>query len=83
MLKFLAINSLKTTDIVFFIVLAVIVAVCVAFYFLIPVFNKKQYQEQRENLKKREKTFKANASIDANTTEQQPVSEPKESADKL
>ena len=37
-----------------------IILVIVGFYFLIPVFNKKQYAEQRENLRKREKSFKAN-----------------------
>lgn len=60
MLGLLALNTLSSTDTVFFIVLAVIVALVVAVYFLIPVFNKKQYKEQRENLKKREIAFKSN-----------------------
>lgn len=62
MLSLKALNSLalKPTDIIFFIVLAVIIGLCVAVYFLIPVINKKQYQEQRENLKKREAAFKSN-----------------------
>lgn len=79
MLKLLALNSLGTTDIVFFVVLALIVVLIVAVYFLIPVFNKKQYQEQRDNLRKREVAFKANLKLnskeeteatEANTAEQ-------------
>lgn len=50
---------LKPWDIGFFVVCAVIVAVIVAVYFLIPVINRKQYQEMRENLEKRELAFKA------------------------
>ncbi len=60
MLGLLALNPLNTTDIVFFIVLAAIVALCIGVYFLIPVFNKKQYKELRDNLKKREAAFKSN-----------------------
>lgn len=60
MLGLLALNPLNDVDVVFFIVLAVIVALCIAVYFLIPVINKKQYREQRDNLKKREVAFKSN-----------------------
>lgn len=60
MLGLLALNSLSSTDIVFFIVLAVIIVICIGVYFLIPVINKKQYRELRENLKKREAAFKSN-----------------------
>lgn len=60
MLKSLALNTLKSADIIFFIALAAIVVLIVAIYFLIPVFNKKQYKEQRDNLKKREVAFKSN-----------------------
>ena len=61
MLKLLAeLNTLGSVDIGFFVACGVIIALCVAVYFLIPVFNKKQYQEQRDNLKKREVAFKAN-----------------------
>lgn len=62
MLSLKALNAfaLNPTDIVFFIVIAAIIVLCVVVYFLIPVFNKKQYQEQRENLKKREVAFKTN-----------------------
>lgn len=57
------INQLKVVDIVFFIVCVAIVAIGVGIYFLIPVFNKKQYQEQRDNLRKREEAFKSNAKV--------------------
>ncbi len=55
-----ALNKLSKVDQAFFIVCAVIVALIVAVYFLIPVFNKKLYKEQRENLHKREAAFKSN-----------------------
>lgn len=60
MLGLLALNKLTPTDIAFFIALGVIIVIAIAIYFLIPVFNKKQYKEQRENLKKREAAFKSN-----------------------
>ena len=63
-------NDLKAWDIGFFIACGVIVALIVAIYFLIPVLNKKQYQEQRDNLKKREIAFKTNQGIALD--EQQP-----------
>lgn len=53
-------NPLGPIDITFFVVCAAIVVIIIAVYFLIPVFNKKQYKEQRENLKKREDAFKSN-----------------------
>ncbi len=59
-LKALNAFSLGNVDIIFFVVLAALIALCIAFYFLIPVFNKKQYREQRENLKKREAAFRTN-----------------------
>lgn len=55
-----ALNSVGNVDIAFFIICAVIVALIVAVYFLIPVFNKKLYRDQRENLHKREAAFKTN-----------------------
>ena len=57
------INALKTIDIVFIIVCVAIVAIAVGVYFLIPVLNKKQYKEQRDNLRKREEAFKSNLSV--------------------
>lgn len=60
MLRLLAeLNTLHTPDVVFFIVIGAIIAICVAVYFLIPVINRKQYQEMRENLEKRELAFNA------------------------
>lgn len=53
-------NQLKKTDIIFFVCCGAAVALAVAIYFLIPVINRKQYQEQRDNLAKREEAFKAN-----------------------
>lgn len=52
--------GLGSVDIAFFIICGIIVALIVAYYFLIPVINRKQYQEQRENLRKREESFKRN-----------------------
>ncbi len=72
----LALNSLKQVDIIFFIVLGAIIALCVIVYFLIPVFNKKQYKEQRENLKKREVAFKSNVQrTDGAPTTEEPSAE--------
>ncbi len=56
----LLLNGLKSVDIGFFIGCGVVIALIIAVYYLIPVFNKKQYEEQRENLRKREAAFKAN-----------------------
>lgn len=60
---------LPSVDIWFFIACALIVVVIIAIYYLIPVFNKKKYKEQRENLAKREAAFKANRA--QNTAEEQ------------
>ncbi len=72
MINLLMLNTLNPIDIVFFIVCAVIIAAVVGVYFLIPVINKKQYQEQRENLKKREEAFKSNLTVDP-TENNEPV----------
>lgn len=69
-------NSLGSVDIVFFIICAVLIVAIVGVYFLIPVLNKKQYEEQRENLRKREEAFKVNKK-----TEDAPVEEAPASAD--
>lgn len=71
----LFINSLKSIDVIFIVVCIALVAIAVAIYFLMPVFNKKQYQEQRDNLRKREEAFKSNLSVksqaDADKSEEQ------------
>lgn len=74
MLRLLALNPIPVTDLILFIMIGVIVAIAVAVYFLIPVFNKKQYQEQRDNLHKREAAFKANLQA-ANGSASAPVEE--------
>ena len=62
MLTLLAVefNDPNPVDIIFFVIIGIVIAICVAIYFLIPVINKKQYQEMRDNLNKREVAFKAN-----------------------
>ena len=64
----LLLNKLGSVDAGFFVACAVIIVLIVAIYFLIPVFNKKQYQEQRDNLKKREEAFRStkNATVMTN-----------------
>ena len=52
--------KLTKPDLTFFIVILAIVAACVLVYFLTPVIKRKQYQEARTNLRKREETFRAN-----------------------
>lgn len=58
-LSTLLLNALKNVDITFFLICGAIVVVCIAIYFLIPVFKKSQYEERRENLRKREAAFKS------------------------
>ena len=53
-------NALKTPDIVFFILMGAAVAIGIAIYFLIPIVKHKEFEERRENLKKREEVFRAN-----------------------
>lgn len=54
----LLLNALGSVDVAFFLVCLGIVIAIVAVYFLIPVFNKSQYEERRNNLRKREAAFK-------------------------
>lgn len=75
-------NKLGPIDIIFFVVCAVIIVAIVGVYFLIPVFKRKQYQEQRDNLKKREEAFKSNLIVDPtvnNETNTTPIEEETES----
>lgn len=52
--------KINPVDIVFLIIIAVVVAGIVAFYFLQPIIRKKEIEEQRANFKKREATFREN-----------------------
>ena len=63
MLK-LVMFSLNKVDVIFFVLILVAILVCVGIYFLIPIINRKQYQQMRENLAKREASFKSNLRID-------------------
>lgn len=78
MVNALCLNSLSDVDTAFFIICAVIIALIVAVYFLIPVFNKKLYQEQRDNLKKREAAFKSNLQQNSKSAETDEVQEAEE-----
>ena len=84
MLALLA-NTLPRVDQVFFIVIGAIIAICILIYFLIPVINKKQYQEMRDNLNKREVAFKAGKQSDETTeevvAEEQPTEDQTEGQD--
>ncbi|MDE5566063.1 MAG: hypothetical protein K2I77_03655 [Anaeroplasmataceae bacterium] len=53
-------NKLKGPDVVFFVLIAVVIAAIVVGYFLISLFKRKMYAERRENLKAREMLYKEN-----------------------
>lgn len=53
-------KTVKTVDIVFFVLIGVAILICVGIYFLMPIIKRREYREQREALAKREETFKAN-----------------------
>ena len=53
-------NDLKTVDAVFFILIIAIIALSVVVYFLLPVFNKKKYEQARAQLSEREKNYDEN-----------------------
>lgn len=50
-------------DILFLIIVLVIIGVCVALYFIMPILNHKKYEQQRAELKKREEIFLANQKV--------------------
>ena len=52
-------NAIKKVDWWFIGIVGALIVLAVAFYFLIPVFRRKQYREARENLQKREAAFRA------------------------
>lgn len=55
-------NNLPRVDKIFFLIIAAIAVIAVIIYFLIPVFKRKQYQEQIDNLHEREEAFNKNRS---------------------
>lgn len=50
----------NNVDTYLFITIVVVAAVAIGLYFLIPVLNKKKYEQQQAELKKREEIFKQN-----------------------
>ena len=52
--------KINPVDIVFLIIILVVAAGIVAFYFLQPVIRRKEIEEQRANFVKREATFREN-----------------------
>lgn len=63
-------NQLKQADIVFFIVCIAIIVIIIAVWLLIPVFNKRQYKEQRDSLRQREAIFKGYTSVENSNDEE-------------
>ena len=52
--------KLTKADKEFFLWLGILVGAFLVAYILMPIIKRKQFQEARENLRKREETFKAN-----------------------
>lgn len=60
MMLFELLFKLTKADKGFFLFLLIIAGIFLAVYLLMPIIKRKQYAESRENLRKREETFKAN-----------------------
>lgn len=60
MMLFELLFKLTKADKEFFLFLLIIAGIFLAVYLLMPIIKRKQYAESRENLRKREETFKAN-----------------------
>ena len=60
MLKSTLLFTLKKPDLIFAIILAAIIGVFILVYILTPIVKKKQFDEAKANLRKREETFRAN-----------------------
>ena len=67
--------SLGKVDTIFLFVIIGVILVGVGIYFLIPILNRKQYQQMRENLAKREAAFKSTAHIQERTEKKEQFSE--------
>ena len=52
-------NQIGKVDLPFLLIVIGAIVLAVAFYFMIPLFRRKQYKEAREHLRKREEAFKA------------------------
>ena len=52
--------KINPVDIVFLIIILVVIAGSVTFYFLQPIIRRKEIEEQRANFAKREETFRQN-----------------------
>ena len=79
-------NSIGKVDLTFLLIVIGAIVAAVAFYFLIPLFRRKQYKEARENLKKREEAFRAatgSASLSAHTPEERMAEEDPEVLGKI
>ncbi|MCR5786859.1 MAG: hypothetical protein K6G28_04090 [Acholeplasmatales bacterium] len=50
-------NTLKSIDIIFFAIILVIIVASIGIYFLIPVLNKKKYEQARAQLSERERIY--------------------------
>ena len=60
MMLFELLFKLTKADKEFFLFLLIVAGIFVVGYLLMPIIKRKQYAESRENLRKREETFKAN-----------------------
>lgn len=59
---YILLNKLTKIDRTFFMILGILIAAALLMYFVImPLINHKFYKEQRDNLRKREKSFKRNS----------------------
>ena len=52
--------KINPVDIVFLIIILVVIAGIVTFYFLQPIIRRKEIEEQKANFAKREETFRQN-----------------------
>ena len=60
MMLFELLFKLTKADKEFFLFLLIVAGIFLVVYLLMPIIKRKQYAESRENLRKREETFKAN-----------------------
>ena len=63
--------KINPVDVVFLVIILVVIAGIVTFYFLQPVIRRKEYAEQRANFAKREETFRQNLKALQGETEEE------------